>query len=221
MSISTWIDSHISLHDFDNQKEERANALTHLAGILLAIGAIIWVFRVKGELSSTRLATGYIIYTLSMLLLYSASTLYHFLPKNTMKKFCRILDHANIYFLIAGTYTPILLNIDSPPAILMLILLWSITVGGTALTIIFWGKFKVLHVLLYIAMGWSLVLFWNDIIPFIPQGLFSWVLAGGIFYTTGTIFYALKKMPYYHAVWHLFVLGGSACHFIGFALFLK
>ncbi len=221
MSITTWIDSHITLHDFDNLKEERANAATHFVGILLAIGAIIWVLRIGGGLSSPRLATGLIVYALSMLLLYSASTLYHFLPRNTLKKFCRILDHANIYFLIAGTYTPILLYIDSSPALLMLFLLWCITIVGTTLTIIFWGKFKVLHVLLYIVMGWSLVFFWKDIIPFIPKGLFAWILAGGITYTVGTIFYAIKKMPYYHAVWHLFVLGGTACHFIGFTLFLK
>ncbi|MCF7933799.1 MAG: hemolysin III family protein [Spirochaetia bacterium] len=216
MSWMNWIETHITLHELDNTREEPANAATHLLGALLSLAACIWTLMVLPSFQSTALALGFIIYVLSMLLLYSASALYHHLPRGNAKRICRVLDHANIYILIAGTYTPILLYINSPVTRMILLLVWAITAAGITFTLIFWGRYGVIHVVLYLLMGWMIVFFWNDIVPFIPEALIFWVIAGGLTYTLGVIFYALKRLPFAHAVWHLFVLGGSACFFIGF-----
>ncbi|HPB42263.1 MAG TPA: hemolysin III family protein, partial [Sphaerochaeta sp.] len=116
--------------------------------------------------------------------------------------------------------TPLMLGIDSDTA-RMVLLVWTIAVAGIILTFLFWGKFKVLRVLLYVVMGWLVVFFWGDIIPFLPQGLFPYVLAGGITYTVGVAFYASKRLPCHHAVWHLFCIGGSVPFFIGFFVKLR
>jgi len=110
---------------------------------------------------------------------------------------------------------PLMLGINSAASIMVLIVVWAIAVAGIVLTILFWGKFKILRVLLYIAMGWLIVFFWGDIIPFLPPGLLPYVLAGGITYTAGVVFYAGKRLPYHHAIWHLFCIGGSVAFFIG------
>lgn len=218
MNIPNWIETHITLHNHDNKREELANALTHALGAVLSAGACIYILSNRNQLTKPGLLAGFIVYALSMLLLYTASSLYHFLPKNNWKRVCRILDHSNIYILIAGTYTPMLAYIHSPMTDLLLLLVWGITALGIIFTIRFWGKYGILHVLLYLAMGWMVVFFWGDIVPNIPSGLINWIIAGGITYSAGTIFYAIKKIPYYHAIWHIFVLGGSACFFAGFAI---
>ncbi|MGM0432492.1 MAG: PAQR family membrane homeostasis protein TrhA [Spirochaetota bacterium] len=220
MAHKNWIEKHITLHEYDNPKEEQANAWTHLIGVILSLAAFIYMIGISGRISNDKLAAGMVIYTLSMLLLYGASSLYHYLPRNTMKRICRVLDHSNIYILIAGTYTPILLFIGSQTAGELLVTVWLITLAGILFTLVFWGRMAVVHVLLYLAMGWLIVFFWGDIVPFLPEGLLFWILAGGITYTVGVGFYAAKRLPYYHAVWHLFVLGGSAFFFTGFAIHL-
>jgi hemolysin III len=220
MNILSWIDSHISLHEYDDQKEERANAATHGLGVLLSIAAIILTMVKISPSAGVNLRIGMLIFTASMLLLYSASTLYHLLPAGVGKKICRVLDHSNIYFLIAGTYTPIMVYIGSSQSMLILALVWSIAFAGTAFTLIFWDSLKVLHIGLYLSMGWMIVFFWNDIVPNIPENLLGWIIAGGITYTVGVAFYAAKRLPFYHAIWHLFVLGGSVCFYVGFYIYL-
>lgn len=220
MSFTVWLESHITLHNQESAAEERANALTHLAGAVLSLVAGIWVISRIREIARPSLIIGALIFTVSMLLLYSASSLYHYLPRNNWKRICRILDHSNIYILIAGTYTPLLLYIDTPVCRMLLLLVWGITVFGIVFTLVFWGRLGVIHVLLYLAMGWMMVFFRNDIIPYIPEGLLFWIIAGGLTYTLGVVFYAMKKLPYHHAIWHVFVLGGSMSFFIGFARYL-
>lgn len=215
MSFNSWLESHITLHSYDDPKEERANAVTHAFGALLSAAALVYAL-----IHISRFDIGFFVYLLSMLLLYSASALYHSLKKGNGKRLCRVLDHANIYILIAGTYTPILTTIGTAASGHLLLLIWFIAAAGTAFTLIFWGRFGFLHVLLYVLMGWMIVFFWGDIIPNIPGGLVRWVFAGGIVYTLGVGFYAAKKLPFYHAIWHLFVLGGSICFFIGFITYL-
>lgn len=212
--ITEWIDSNITLHTHDSQKEERANGLTHALGALISFGMVIYVLIFRSA------DTGLLIFTLSMLLLYSASSLYHFLDRGVLKKLFRVLDHANIYILIAGTYTPILMHIGSPTSHQILALVWSIVVVGILFTLRFWERFKVLHILLYLTMGWMIAFFWDEIIPFLPSGLLSWIIAGGITYSVGVILYASKRIPYYHAIWHLFVLGGSTCFAAGLLTYL-
>ncbi|WP_020613868.1 PAQR family membrane homeostasis protein TrhA [Sediminispirochaeta bajacaliforniensis] len=217
MSVNSWLEQHITLHDHDNRREETANALTHFLGAILSVGAIIWIFLRIPYFSRRSMITGAFVYVVSMFVLYTASGLYHALPKNNLKRICRILDHANIYFLIAGTYTPIFIFLNSRIGWILLASVWIISALGVLFTLVFWGRYGALHVVFYLAMGWMIVFFWKDIIPFLPSGLTSWILAGGITYSAGVIFYAMKKLPYYHAIWHLFVLGGSILFFIGFA----
>lgn len=214
----SWLERHITLHSHDDPRAERENYLTHLAGTVLAVIAFIIILTRLSSLTSTSFKVGLVIWGLTMILLYGASSLYHYLPHGDAKRLCRILDHSNIYFLIAGTYTPMLLYVDSPKALFILALVWGIAFVGIMFTLLFWGKMGALHVALYIGMGWLIVFFWGDIAPYIPQGVIHWVFAAGITYTVGVIFYANKRIPHYHAIWHLFCIGGSALFFIGYML---
>lgn len=216
----SWLERHITLHSHDDAKAERANAMTHFVGALLALVGLVIIFARSSQLPTTAMKVGMVIWGFTMLLLYGASALYHHLPYGDAKRFCRILDHSNIYFLIAGTYTPMMMYIGSPTAYRLLALVWAIAVLGIIFTLVFWGRLSALHVLLYLAMGWLIVFFWKDIAPFIPAGLTSWIFAAGITYSLGVIFYANKKIPHYHAIWHLFCIGGSGAFFFGYMLLL-
>jgi hemolysin III len=216
----TWLERHITLHNYDDAKAERENFLTHAVGAVLALAALVAILIRNQTLTNSHLRWGMIIYGCSMLLLYTASALYHRLPKCDAKRVCRILDHTNIYILIAGTYTPILTYVDTPLALNLLAAIWVTVAVGVTFTLVFWGKLRPLHVILYLVMGWVIVFFWNSVVPYLPAGLSGYILAAGIVYSLGVIFYAIKTIPHYHAIWHLFCIGGSALFFIGFERFL-
>ncbi|MFA6844555.1 MAG: hemolysin III family protein [Sphaerochaetaceae bacterium] len=216
----SWLESHISLHTHDDAKAERANFLTHAFGSALSVIALIIILVKNQGTSSTHLKIGMVVYALTMILLYSASALYHKLPVSDGKRFCRILDHSNIYFLIAGTYTPIFCYVNTPLSLRLTILMWSVAAGGVLFTLVFWGKLKPLHVIFYLAMGWMVSFFWKDLVPFLPPGLFKFIVIGGVTYTLGVIFYACKRIPHYHAIWHLFCIGGSLSFFLGFVFLM-
>jgi len=182
---------------------------------LSVVALVVILIRVP-DMATYQLKVGTIIWGLTMILLYGASALYHSLPYGNGKRICRILDHSNIYFLIAGTYTPLMLYIGTTLAIRLVIMVWAIALLGIVFTLIFWGKLKALHVGLYLLMGWLIVFFWKDIVPYLPEGLIAWVIAAGLTYSIGVIFYASKRIPHYHAIWHLFCIGGSALFFFGY-----
>jgi hemolysin III len=217
----TWLQRHIGLHTYDNPISEKENALTHAVGAVLALSFIMVVWLSRGDFRSAMTALGMGIYGLSLLILYSSSTAYHFLPRNDLKRIFRLLDHANIYILIAGTYTPIMLYIDSKRSMAILVIVWLVALSGILFSLVFWGRLKPLHVVFYLAMGWMIVLFWNDIVPHLPAGLLGWVIAAGVTYSLGVVFYANKRIPHYHAIWHLFCIAGSALFCIGFLEHLK
>jgi len=210
-----WLEKHITLQNFDDRKAEKENAYTHFFGALLSVFGLLLVLLKLPSIESASLKAGMIIFALTNLLLYTASGFYHYLPKGNAKRICRILDHSNIYFLIAGTYTPILLYIGSEKALFITSLVWFLTLLGILFTLVFWGRLKPLHPILYMLMGWLIVFFWKDIIPFLPSSLLFYLITGGVTYTIGVLFYALKKIPHYHAIWHLFVLLGSIWFYIG------
>ncbi len=210
-----WLEKHITLQNYDDKKAERENAYTHFLGSFLSIIGFILVLLKFTPDTPAPLKAGFIIFALSNLLLYTASGLYHFLPKGNAKRVCRILDHSNIYFLIAGTYTPILLYVGSEKCVWLTAFMWAVAALGVCFTLIFWGRLKPLHPILYLLMGWCIVLFWNDVIPFVPHELIKYLIGGGITYSVGVIFYAIKKLPHYHAIWHMFVLAGSVWFYIG------
>lgn len=215
-----WLENHITLPENTTRREERANAATHLAGAVLAAAALA-ALTVRGiRMGSSTMLTGLVVYGLSMLLLYTASGFYHLVPASPLKRVLRILDHSNIYFLIAGTYTPILILVGTSLSYAFIGVVWSIAAAGIAFSLVFWGRLKPLHVVLYLVMGWLIVFIWKPVSQVLTPEFLGWILAGGLFYSGGVIFYAMKRLPYYHAVWHLFVLAGSASHFIGIYRFI-
>lgn len=214
--LKHWLESHITLHNFDNAQDERWNSITHVIGAVLSLAALVAILFKFPQIPSTSLRVGLVIWALTMILLYSASALYHALPHSNAKRVCRILDHSNIYFLIAGTYTPMMLYVGTPTAHLIVALVWIFALVGIIFTLIFWGRYGAVHIGLYILMGWLVVFFAPQIFPLLPGGLLKWVIAAGVTYTAGVIFYANKKIPHYHAIWHLFCIGGSALFFIGY-----
>jgi len=219
-NFKKWLIKNISLHEHDSRKEELANAGTHGLGILLSIFAtIIMILRVFKGNSSVSL-TGVIIFGLSMILLYSSSTFYHLSTGQVSKRILRILDHSSIYLLIAGTYTPVLLTLGGASGWTIFGIEWALTIIGIAFTLFFWDRYGILHVLFYIIMGWMAVFIWKPLMETVNRSFIILMISGGLSYTLGTIVYGMKKIPFYHAVWHLFVLAGSVLLFLAIYLYL-
>jgi len=212
----SWLERHITLPVLLHPEAEKENWISHSIPAIFSIIGLIYILMNLSNINSANVRVGMIIFALSNILLYTASTFYHYLPKSNAKRFCRILDHSNIYFLIAGTYTPILLYVGTPNSILLFKIIWIIAFSGIAFTLVFWGKLKPLHVILYVVMGWIIVFFWKDIMMNTPRSLRAYLLSGGIFYTIGVIFYGNKKIPHGHLIWHLFTIAGSLSFYIGF-----
>jgi hemolysin III len=218
--LKNWLESHISLQDKRSSVGEKENAISHLVG---SIGSLIFILIVIFRYNHYSFATfiGLLIYGLSLLLLYSSSTVYHSLKDGNKKRVARLLDHVNIYILIAGTYTPILMSINTKESVTLVSLVWAVALIGIVLKIIFWGRYRILHVVFYLLMGWMLLFFYDSVIPFINKKLFYYILAAGLTYSFGVIFYALKKIKHSHLIWHLFCIMASLIFCVGFLLYLN
>ena len=161
------------------------------------------------------------IYGATLVLLFSASTLYHSLPWPRVKRTLKILDHSAIYLLIAGTYTPFLLGpLKGPWGWSLFGVIWGLALGGVAFKLFFAGRFKLLSTLIYDGLGWIVVVAIRPLWHSLPLGGLLWLVAGGVFYTVGTVFYLGRRIPYNHAIWHVFVLAGSLCHFFSVLLYV-
>jgi hemolysin III len=215
----SWLSRHITLHSYQDEISEKENSISHAIGSALSLIFLITVLFLKGEFVSHSTYVGMVIFAISQLILFTSSAIYHKVEKGDIKRLFRIFDHSTIYFLIAGTYTPIMLFINSASTQIILMCVYLFLVAGVLSTIFFWGKFKVLHVLLYLFMGWSIVLVWNEVVPNLPGALISFVIAAGIQYTVGVLFYALKKMNHAHLIWHIFCLTASATFSVGFLIY--
>ncbi|MDC7238315.1 MAG: hemolysin III family protein [Sphaerochaetaceae bacterium] len=191
------------------------NSLSHGIGVIFGIAALV-VLESRSKNSNERLA--FLIYGISQIILYLTSTATHLLTgKPKIHAVVRVLDQSAVYLLIAGTYTPIaMLVLPNPYKWQLLSLIWAMAGAGIIMKSVFLAKEHLLSDLLYLPMGWMVLLFLNPLQKFSPKGLLFWIFAGGITYSGGIIFYAVKKIEYHHLIWHLFVLGGSACFFIGF-----
>jgi hemolysin III len=213
--VREWLLTRITVRTHYSPAEEFASAATHAAGIALSlIGGVLLFLRAR-DAGGFWMAAGTVIYSVSMLTLYTASTLYHLANGPLAKRLARLIDHVSIYFLIAGTYTPIGLRIGAPEGVHIIRLVWGLAAAGILVTVLFWGRMKVLHVLTYIGLGWVIVFFWEPLWRTTKHAFIPWAVAGGLAYTLGTLVYAVKKVPYAHALWHLFVLAGSICFFFG------
>lgn len=194
--------------------EEKWNAISHGAGVVLGIfGLILLLFFNTEKTSFSTLSI--IMYGLSVIVLYTSSTIYHAVQNLKWKKLWRKADHISIYILIAGTYTPVsLITLEKGNGWLIFWIVWGIAGIGTLLKIFFTGKFEVLSLLLYLLMGWLIVFDLQDLLSAISTTGLTFLTLGGAFYTLGVLFYAINKIPYNHVIWHFFVLGGSISHFL-------
>ncbi len=196
-------------------REEIASALTHGLGAVTALagGAVlITLAAIYGD--GWQLASA-IVFGIALLLLYTASTLYHAIQHPVAKGRLKIFDHCAIYLLIAGTYTPFtLIGLRGPWGWGLFTAIWVLALAGVVFKLFYTGRFKRLSTAIYIAMGWLVVVaikpMWNSL----DGWTLGWLFAGGIFYTLGTVFYHREQLPYSHAIWHMFVIAGSVCHFV-------
>lgn len=194
-------------------REELANALTHAFGIALSIVGLVALLVVAIAHGNAWHVTSAAVFGASLVLLYTSSTLYHSVPGVERKFLLRKFDHAAIFLLIAGTYTPFLLvSLRGTLGWSFFGVIWGLAVLGIALKFWFAGRFKVVSTLIYLAMGWLVLLAVKPMLAAIGADGFRLLVAGGLCYTLGSGFYLWKRLPYHHAIWHLFVLGGSACH---------
>lgn len=200
--ISTW-------------KEEAANTITHGIGVLCSIAALVLLIVHPSHSGEWPRLISFTIYGSSLVLLYLASTLLHGIQRVNWKKLLRTLDHSAIYLLIAGTYTPyMLVTLNGRLGWTVLALVWGLALFGIIMKVFFQQWFARLSTLFYLLMGWAVIIV---IVPLSQKLALSgllWLIAGGLLYTLGSYFYVAKKIPYSHAIWHVFVLAGSIAHFV-------
>lgn len=199
--------------------EETFHMVSHIAGGAFAIAVLAVCVTVPALRRNAWGVAGGVVFGVTMILLYTMSSIYHGLRPEIPKKVFQIIDHCAIFFLIAGTYTPIaLVSLRVPhPAIAwgLFAFIWGVTALGVSLNAIDLRKFRVFSMICYIGLGWSLMLFSRQLLAVLPHWAFVWLLAGGVCYTVGSILYMLgKKRRYMHSVFHLFVVAGSALHFV-------
>ena len=200
--------------------EELANSLTHGAGLLLSVGGLAVLVTFAAVHGDAWAVTAGAVFGATLVLLYASSTLYHSIRTCRLKQTLRVVDHVAIFLLIAGTYTPFMLvNLRGPWGWSLFGVIWALAVAGTTLKIFFTGRFRVLLTLIYLFMGWMVLVAIKPLMEALPRGSLIMLFAGGIAYSLGTVFYLWKRLPYHHAVWHVFVLAGSVCHF--FAVFIS
>ncbi|MEM9547310.1 MAG: hemolysin III family protein [Bacteroidota bacterium] len=201
--------------DIKSIPEERANMISHAVGLFLFIIGIPFLIVYTFSTGVLEYAVGTILYAVSLLMVYTASTLYHSSYKARIRRKLRIFDHVSIYFLIAGSYSPFLLtHIKTTAGWTIFILLWCMVLIGSIVKLLFVGKFKVVSTMAYLVMGWLALFIIKPLYLHLPGVSFFWIVTGGILYTAGSFFYLRTEMRFNHLIWHLFVLAGSTSHFI-------
>ncbi|MBT8244723.1 MAG: hemolysin III family protein [Winogradskyella sp.] len=196
-----------------SKQEELLNSWSHGLGTILGIVGLI--FLITGvDSSKPWYLLSVVIYGISIIILFAASTAYHAVSKYDLKKKFRIVDHISIYLLIAGTYTPVLLiTLSNSLGWQLFYAVWGIALFGVILKLFFTGRFEIFSTLLYLVMGWLIVFDFSTLSEIMHPNGILWLFAGGMFYTVGIIFYTIHKIPFNHVIWHFFVLAGAICHF--------
>ena len=203
---------HITYYDLS---EEKINIITHAIGLLLSIAALVLLIIHASSNGTARHIVSFTIFGASMILLYSASTLYHYSQTPNLRRKLNILDHASIYVLIAGTYTPFtLVTLKGALGWTIFGITWGIALVGVFLKLFYTGKYDKISTIAYVAMGWIIIFAVKPLIENLPLNGLYWLLAGGIFYTIGAVLYSIKKIKFNHAIFHVFVLLGSFSHFM-------
>ncbi len=195
--------------------EERINIISHALGLLLsAIATVLMVTKAALYGPAVEIVSA-AVFGASLITLYASSTIYHSAKVGTLRKALRTVDHAAIYVLIAGTYTPLaLVALEGWVGWSIFGVTWAMALTGISLKLFFTGRFDILSTTMYVFMGWVIVFAIKPLIANLPHAGLMWLFAGGVSYTVGALFYSIRKMPYGHATFHVFVLLGSICHFV-------
>jgi hemolysin III len=201
--------------------EETINAWTHGLGALLSLGGLLVLVILASRYGDAWRIVSCSIYGATLVLLFSSSTLYHSCRSERAKHICRIIDHASIYLLIAGTYTPfVLVSLRGGWGWSLFGVVWGLALAGIVFQVFFVSRFRVLQTLIYLAMGWLAVIAIKPLMTRVPLPGLIWLLAGGLSYTVGALFYLWKKLPYHHGIWHIFVLAGGVCHYFAILFYV-
>jgi hemolysin III len=215
------MDKHYNQIASESSAERLFNSITHGVGFVLSVVALILMVVYASYNSDAWSIVGVSIFGSTLILLYMSSTLYHAFPRGRIKQIFKTLDQSFIYLLIAGTYTPVLLiTLRTTLGWTVFGLVWGMAIGGIAHKIFFSDKLKTLSIVSYVTMGWLSLIVFKSLLNVAPVELVVWLLIGGGFYTGGLVFYKWERLPFNHAIWHLFVLGGSFSHFMGIYLYL-
>jgi hemolysin III len=200
--------------------EELAHSLTHGAGLVLGVFALVLLIVFAVRKGTPIHVISCTVYGSTLVLMYASSTLYHALPVGRGKRVFEVLDHASIFLLIAGTYTPFaLVTLEGGLGWSLFAVIWTLALGGVLLEAVSRERLRRLKLLLYLLMGWGIVGAARPLVRELPPGGLFLLLAGGLFYTFGVVFYVWRR-PFHHVVWHLFVLAGSICHFLAVFLYV-
>jgi hemolysin III len=204
-----------------NPKEETANVITHLIGTILSIAALSLLVTLAALYGDVWRIISFSIYGAALVLLYLSSTLYHSFRSEHLKRIFRIFDHVSIYLLIAGTYTPFtLVSLRGTWGWSLFGAIWGCALIGIVFKIMMTGRWSILSSIFYVLMGWIVVIAFKPLLAAVPLPGVIWLIAGGCAYTLGVVFYINKQWSYHHAIWHCFVLAGSACHFCAILLYV-
>lgn len=204
----------------DSHREEVASLLTHAFGVVLSIAALVIMLAISWDEPLKVVSAA--VFGTSLVLLYLSSTLYHFFTSARWKALFQSLDHACIYLLIAGSYTPVtLITLRGAAGWWLFGTVWTLALAGVLIKTLRKGKKDHwVSTLLYLVMGWLVVLAFGPLLKNLPMAGVWWLVAGGVAYSSGVIFFAWRRLPFNHAIWHLFVLGGSACHVLAIARYV-
>ena len=204
---------------------EKFNSITHLVGTIFALMGMGALLAVAFQQQDLLLFIGFSVFGITLVTLYSVSTLYHSFKHPLLKRIFQQLDHIAIYFLIAGTYTPFtLVTLIESNGLWILLAVWSLALVGIGLELRIKNRIEALQVIIYLTMGWLVVLDFSALKAALPEAGVIWLIAGGLAYTIGIIFYALDNKPllkHSHGIWHMFVLAGSFCHFISIIAYVR
>jgi hemolysin III len=197
-----------------SSNEEIANYLTHGLGIVFSLVAVPMLILYAWHAANAAMVWGVSIFGFGMLMVYSSSTFYHRARNAEAKRLLQIWDHISIFLMIAGSYTPLVIKYtDSRTSVIFLSIMWSVVAIGSILKIFFTGKYNILSVIIYLIMGWMALFIIKPIVTNMPANVLYFLIAAGLAYTGGVVFYLWHKLQYHHAIWHVFVLTGTVAHF--------
>ncbi len=201
------------MSEIQSKQEEFWNVVTHsLAAVIHLVGLVLLLISFDRQMIHLAYV---VIYGLSLLLLFSASSLYHHVSVPNYKRQLRKLDHISIYVLIAGTYTPICMSVlKDSLGVFIFVLVWGIAAFGLILKLFFTGKFEKISLLLYLVMGWLIVIDFDSFSKSVSSEAITYLILGGVFYTGGVVFYVMHKLKFHHVIWHVFVVLGSVFHYM-------